>query len=154
MQQSVLQVGTFNDNVVREREATLKRAASDATVEHFRLGTVISNPARHHQRVVLHGQVEIFRAEPCHRHCQAIAVVADFFDVVGGIRLRVLAGRRRVNQTRQPIEADGGTEKWSKIYGSHRKTSCKARSCSGRPEWADPGLVPRTPKGRSRHSRS
>ena len=41
MQQAMLNVGTFDDNVVGEDEATFKRPAGDPAIEYLRLRTLV-----------------------------------------------------------------------------------------------------------------
>src|ERR1700742_306728 len=106
MEEAVLDVGTFDDNVVGERKATLKRTAGDTAVQQFGLRGVGGDAAGYEQRVVLDGDVEVLGAKASHRHSQAIGVVSGFFDVVGGIGLNVLRRRCCINQPGQPIEAD------------------------------------------------
>ena len=99
---------------------------------------LIGDPAGHDQRVVLDRHVEVLRTETGHRHGQAIGVVAGLFDVVGRIALRFLAGSGGVHETSQPVKANGGTEKRSKINSRHKKPPAKQGRCCRPPMRASP----------------
>ena len=134
MQQAVLQVRAIDHDVVGEHEAALERAAGDAAIQHLTFLPSLLDPAGHHQRVVLHDQVQFLRPEPGHRHGQAVGVLAGLLDVVGRVARCVRRRTSRVHQTGQPVETDGGTEQRSKIESRHGRTSCFSKvTMLGRP---------------------
>jgi hypothetical protein len=113
MEQAVVEARAIDLHVVGEAEAALEGAPGDAAVQiaALRLLVFLLRLARNHQRVLLHGDVDLVAREPRHRHRQAVGVFAGRLDIV-----RRVGGSGRVNargavdQASETIEADRRTE--------------------------------------------
>ena len=74
----------------------------------------------HQQRVLVHGDIDLFGGEPGHRHRQPVSILTGLFDVVGRVgEGGVVDTSRRIDQTRQAIEADRRTEQRREIETIH-----------------------------------
>src|SRR3546814_895008 len=121
--ETVLQTRTAHLNVIGELEAVLERAARDAAVQVAHplvlvlgLGPTTANQ----QRVLLLHQFDVALGEAGHRHRDAVLVLTNLGDVVGGIALPAVGALERgVEETRDPVEADGGTEQGREVVSTH-----------------------------------
>jgi hypothetical protein len=118
MEHAIVELGTDHLHVVGEAEAPLKRAPRNAAVQVAVsvLLLLLLRLARHQERVLVNGDIELGRREAGHSHCQPVGVVTGLLDIV-----RRVAGRCAVNaacrieQAEQTIEADRRTEQRREI---------------------------------------
>src|SRR5580700_7324675 len=135
--------------MVGEHEPALEGAASDAAIQHLTPLPFAARLAGHHQRVVLHDEVQLLRPEPGYCHGKAVGVLTGLLDVVRGVARCVRAGRRSVHQTGHPVETDGSTKQWGKVESRHGRTSCYSKvTMLDRPN-GPARLTVRNPSGRS-----
>src|SRR5258708_9853177 len=123
MQHAVIEAGADHLDGVGELEAALEGAAGDAAVEVLRGVLLLLGLAGDQQRVLLDLDVEIAGAEAGDGHAQAIGFIAGLLDVVGRIGRGAVGARGRIDQARQAVEADGGTEQRGKIERIHAISS-------------------------------
>src|SRR5690348_9726758 len=120
VQETVLESGALDLNMVGELEGALESASRDALVEHLVLGLLILLLflALDGQGVFLRLEREFFLAEAGHRDRDAIVVLAGTLDVVRRIARRGL--KAVAEHVEQPVETDGRTIKRCKIESSHK----------------------------------
>jgi len=110
MQQAVLKPGAADFNMLGQLELTLKRAACDALMQEGRLGIGVAFAlALHGQDTITDLDGEILFSETGHRDGDGIMILVAALDIVGRVALGIAV--RLIQQIKQPIEADSGTEK-------------------------------------------
>src|SRR5262249_39706143 len=108
VQETVLEAGALDVDVVGKLEDALEGASRDALVEHppARLLVLLLLLALDRQRVLLDLDREVILAEAGHRYRDAVGVLAGALDVVGRI---ARSGLEAVEHVEQPVETDGRT---------------------------------------------
>src|SRR6185437_11931641 len=109
MEQAVHQAGRLDLDMVGKLETALESAPGDAAMQELRTLGIRLGLALHGQRVVLDGDVDVALTETGDRERDAVRILAELLDVVGRVGDGI--GRRgRLDQTAEPVEADGRTE--------------------------------------------
>ena len=76
--------------------------------------------ARHEERVLLDGDVELCRREPGHGHRQPVGVFAGLLDIVRGVgEGRAVNAGRRIDEAGETIKADRRTEQRREVETIH-----------------------------------
>ena len=101
-------------------EAALETAFGDPLIEVVALGVGLL-AALHRQQIFLEAQLQLFLGKARHRHADAVVVVTQLLDVVGGITGIAIAGRR-FDEIGQTIETNGRTIERRKVDRTHSIT--------------------------------
>jgi hypothetical protein len=117
VQQSVFEGGSLDLDVVGKLEDALKSARGDALIEQFAVLLFLDLlGALDRQRVFFRFDRKFVLAEAGNRDGDAVVVFSGAFDVVGRV---AGGGFKPVQHGEQPVKADGGTIKGSKIKRTH-----------------------------------
>ena len=119
-QQTVDQIGVVDDDIVGQLEAALETTFGDPLIEIVAPGVGLL-VALHRQQIFLEAQLQLFLGKARHRHADAVVVVTQLLDVVGGITGIAIAGRR-FDEIGQTIETDGRTIERRKVDRTHSIT--------------------------------
>ena len=124
MEQTVLQVGTLDLDMVGQLEAALEGARRDAAMQELSVLVGGLFLALHRQCLFLDLDVDLELAEAGDRHGDPVLVVAEALDVIGRISgRRRCRSRKRRRAADQPVEANGRTIQGGKIEVSHHRFS-------------------------------
>src|SRR5262249_40373032 len=129
VQETVLEAGAANLDMVGELEATLEGAGSDALIEHVAIFLLLRGFlfTADRQRVLLHLDVEFLLGEAGDRNRNAVRVLPGALDVVGRIGgIAAVYAAERVEQREQPVKTDGRTIERGEIESSHGISSFEA----------------------------
>ena len=119
VKQAVLKVRTSDLDMVGQLEAALEGARGDALVQELGLGfDLLGLLAGNGQGVALGLDGDIGWGEAGDRHGDAVGVLRQALDIVGGIG-RGLEGRGFVKHAGETVETDGGTVKGGQVKHGH-----------------------------------
>ena len=111
MEQAILKPGAADFDMLGQLELTLKRAPGNALMQEGRLGIGVgfracpARSGRHHAT----SMPRSFSAKPATAMVTRIMILVAALDIVGRVALGVAV--RLIQQIKQAVEADGGTEK-------------------------------------------
>src|SRR4051794_17578828 len=117
LQQAVLERGAVHLNIIGQVKLPLERPRGNAPVEIFAFGSVRLISLDGH-RVLLGSHRDFVGCKARNRKRNLVAILADAFDVVGGIV--VLAGTLcRFNEVEKTVEANGRTPQRREVVSAH-----------------------------------
>jgi len=105
MEQAVHKPGRLDFDMLGKLEPALESAAGDAAMQELRAFGIGLGLAFHGQRIVLDSDIDVTLTETGNRDGNAVGVLAELFDIVGGVGDR-FGGLRGLDQTAEPVEAD------------------------------------------------
>src|SRR4051812_25622738 len=117
LEQSVLERGAVHLNIIGQVKLPLERPRGNAPVEIFAFGPVRLVSLDGH-RVLLGRHRDLVGCKARNRKRNLVAILADAFDVVGGIV--VLAGTLcRFNEVEKAVETNGRTPQGREVVSAH-----------------------------------